>query len=110
MHWPFRSRTRPWRLLKALVVELRGIRVALEHQNRLWAAADPDAARWAEARDRQEDRQVRQDSAISYVDPVEILLAEDLRERTYRDTGRWLTDDELVERLEQERALGGSAH
>lgn len=88
------SRQRPWRLLRQGIGVLGRIADALEAQNALLAAANPEAA----ARLKQQEPIV--ESSISYVNPAEQMHAEQLRMQVQRETGRYLNDEQLMEYLQ----------
>ena len=87
-------RTRPWRLLREGVRVLGRIADALEEQNALMRAANPDAA----ARMRGPEPAV--ESGVSYVNPEDVFKAEQQRLQIHRETGRWLNDEQLVDYLQ----------
>ena len=97
---PFRPR--PWRLLRQLVQGLGRIAAALEEQNALMRAANPDAA----ARLRGPEPTV--ESGVSYVDPREVLAAEQIRLDVYRQTGRYLNDEQLMDYMQAQELLAAT--
>jgi hypothetical protein len=95
----FTGRTRPWRLLKQAIAVLGRIATALEAQNALMAAANPEAA----ARLRGTEPLV--ESSVSYVNPEEQLHAERLRMQVQRETGRYLNDEQLIDYLQAQELV-----
>ena len=88
------TRPRPWRLLRQAIAVLSRIASALEQQNQLIAAAHPEAA----ARLKQPEPQI--ESGVSYVDPMAVMRAEQVRLDVHRATGRWMNDDQLMDYLQ----------
>lgn len=98
---PF-SRPRPWRLLRQVLGVLGRIAAALEEQNALMRALHPDAA----ARLKGAEPEI--ESGVSYVDPMETLRAEQVRMELYRQTGRYLDDDQLMDYLQSQDLIAAT--
>jgi len=79
--------------VRAAVAELHGIRVALES---IAAALDRHVPRGREAVN------VEAESGVRYADPVEIALAEGVKERMRQTLGREPSDAEWLSQFEEE--------
>jgi hypothetical protein len=97
---PFIRLVGSFRLLRGLVRELGRIADAVEVQNQLLEACNPEAAA------RLRHLEVVVDPALladqtgpSYVDPVFTARAEEVRGIVYQQTGRRLEDEELLQYL-----------
>lgn len=98
----FRRRPKPaWRYLRAVVEELRGIRLALERGNAIVAATHPGVE---QALDDQA-AEAAGESGISYIDATMITRVEQEQARIYRATGVLMDVDQVFERLVQEGRL-----
>ena len=95
-------RTRPWRLLRDGVRVLGRIADALEEQNALMRAANPEAAA------RLKGPEPAVDSGVSYVHPDEVLRAEQMRLDIQRATGRYLSDEQLIDYLQSQDLLAAT--
>jgi hypothetical protein len=84
-----------------MVRELSRIADALETQNQLLEAGDPDAAR----RLRRPDLEPS-DTAVDYVDPQLVQRAQLIRAQVYEVSGKVLDDEELLEYMSRTE-LGG---
>jgi hypothetical protein len=103
----FRRRPSGGRLLRAQLRQLTRIADALEQANRLAAALHPAAARLL-ASQLEEAAEAERLSNVSYVDPLDYLMAEDIRARVQAATGREVGDEELVRMLEIEQQGRGN--
>ena len=95
-------RTRPWRLLRDGVRVLGRIAAALEEQNALMRAANPEAAA------RLKGPEPAVDSGVSYVHPEELFRAEQIRMGVYQQTGRYLNDEQLIDYLQSQELLAAT--
>lgn len=98
--WPKPSRS-TFRLLRELAANIARIADALEQQNRIMLALSPSTARAIEAEDR--DPALTRDSGPSYPDPVDLALAEAIREEAVLRGTRMPSDEELVALIDQQR-------
>lgn len=92
-----------FRLLRAVLRNLDRVATALEQQNEILLAMSPSARAGLAARQATEQvlEQVR-DTGPSYVDRDEVLLAEQIRANEFAITGRHLTDEEVIQRVDLE--------
>lgn len=97
--WP--PRRSAFRLLRDLARDLGRIADALEVQNRIMLAMSPSVARQIEAQDR--DPALTKDSGPSYPDPIDLELAEAIREEAHLRGTRVPSDEELVMLIDQQR-------
>lgn len=97
------QRLRAGLLLRTVARELRGIRAEMVRQNdlleRVLAIYLPDALPQAAA------SAPVADTGVSFLDVIDAGLAQEYAARTYTDTGRYPTDDEILIYLADEKTL-----
>lgn len=101
--WPKPSRS-AFRLLRGLAANIERIADALEAQNRIMLAMSPSTARLIEAEHR--DPALTKDSGPSYPDPIDLALAEAIREEALEKGLRMPSDEELIAVIDQKRGRG----
>ena len=87
-------------LFRRLSRDLADIAASLRLQNALLARL---AARYAPVDPPADRREVTEDTGISHFDPIESILVEEFRERTYANTGHFPDDDEVLIHLADEK-------
>ena len=83
-----------------MTAELRGIHLALVEQNDLLHRLADHFAPVAAVVDRDS---IRQDTGLSFLDPLDAALAQDYIDRTTRDTGHVPDEDEILIYLADEK-------
>lgn len=89
-------------LLRRLSRDLARLAAAAETQNGLLARLADRLAPIDPPTDRAE---VKGDTGVSYVDPVDVSLAQEFIDRTYRDTGHVPDEDEILIHLADEKTI-----
>ena len=102
--WPRSDGRSTFRLLRDGLRTLERIADALEAQNRIMLAMSPSTARMIDAEHR--DPALTKDSGPSYPDPIDLALAEAIREEAREKGLRMPSDEELIAVIDQKRGRG----